>query len=286
MRRKLEEQLKGIEIPFADVQSWFDRYTAATIERNPAGREGLILKREHTFRVLEETELLVWQLHAAGQHKIVERRGIGEQRLDIARTIAILHDAGRFLQFERYGSFADFETCNHAAMSVRIAHRELRTMFRDVKDVFQRLILRPIAFHNRLVVPKGEDSDVIFYTNIIRDADKIDILRVMNDISSSESQELRNTVLLGLGQDGDISDAVFTRVMDGKPVDYSIMKNHSDFRALLLGWAFDIHFDEALQRILDIGLFQMILGSIPHTEKRDRLEQRVFGYIGGRLGEI
>ena len=253
-----------------NVLKWFEDYTQNAIESFPDAEHGLVLKKEHSLRVLEETNLLAAKLDLVGD------------KLCIAQINAILHDVGRFEQFRKYKTFADFRSFDHAALSVRTIHKS--RLFADYglyACLFKSWVLRPIAFHNRLILPENESDDVVYFTRLLRDADKIDILRIIT--SMLKDDEIKGAVLLDLPEDEGISEDVFETVMAGKPVRYSSMKNLNDFRAVQLGWVFDIYFSESLRRIVDLGFVKTLFEVLPKGEKHSLLEYRISTYIKERL---
>ena len=252
------------------VSKWFEDYTQKAIKSFPDAEHGLVLKKEHSLRVLEETNLLAAKLGLLGD------------KLYIAQINAILHDVGRFEQFRKYKNFADFRSFDHAALSVRTIHKS--RLFADYglyACLFKSWALRPIAFHNRLILPENESDDVIYFTRLLRDADKIDILRITTSLLKDD--KIKGAVLLDLPENDGISDDVFETVMAGKPVRYSSMKNLNDFRAVQLGWVFDICFRESLRRIVDLGFVKTLFEVLPKDQKHSLLENRISTYIKERL---
>ena len=56
----------------------------------------------------------------------------------------------------------------------------------DLLDKRSRdMIFKSILNHNRLRIPEGETESVAFFSKLLRDADKIDIYRVVTDYYGS-----------------------------------------------------------------------------------------------------
>jgi len=54
----------------------------------------------------------------------LENRSFQRRALAFAEVIAWLHDIGRFEQFDRYRTFADAESENHAQIALRVIEKK------------------------------------------------------------------------------------------------------------------------------------------------------------------
>lgn len=140
------------------------------------------LKIDHTYRVAELSDRICDSL----------RDGISEVvnlKKDIAWLIAMLHDIGRFEQVRRYGTFSDAESVDHAELSADILFKEgLIKEFPGEECMGEEcaggiaeyfgIIEKSIRSHNKYRIPEDYDDMILPYARIIRDADKIDILKV------------------------------------------------------------------------------------------------------------
>ncbi len=255
-----------------DVRVWFDDFVGDIIDANAQGAKPLGMKLDHTLRVLEETELLCPTIE-------------GTESIGIFGMInALVHDIGRFEQYVKYGTFADHKSCNHAELSVDIITRDLLPRYDpDIKDHLLHLTITPVALHNRVTIPDEMKADSLLLTRLLRDADKIDILRTVLSVIEGKADVPAEDIFLGLSGGNEISDRIYDSVMEGQPVKYSDMRYRNDFIVLQLGWAFDIHFNAALKRICDTGLLEGLSNHLPQGGKRKRLENRIFKYIEERL---
>ena len=128
------------------------------------------LKIDHTYRVAEFCERI--------------SKSLTDNTADIELTwlLGLLHDIGRFEQLKRYDTFVDKDSIDHAELGADILFSDgLINDFIDEDPVLFRLIETAIRLHNKLVVPDGLDERTLFFTNILRDADKCDIFRVITE---------------------------------------------------------------------------------------------------------
>ena len=70
------------------------------------------LKIDHTYRVAEFCE------------QIAKSIGLCEADVDLAWTIGMLHDIGRFEQVKRYNTFIDSESVDHAQFGADLLFKE------------------------------------------------------------------------------------------------------------------------------------------------------------------
>lgn len=144
----------------------------------------IALKIAHTYRVADISE------------DIARSLSLKNEDIYIAWLIGMLHDIGRFEQIRRYGSFIDSETTDHAQLGADILFGEGRLIeaFSEDREM-DDLLETAIREHNRFMVTEGLDSRTRMFCDILRDADKVDILRVnyetpMEEIYNTTREEL------------------------------------------------------------------------------------------------
>lgn len=144
------------------------------------------LKIDHTYRV------------AALCDRIAASLDLPPEDRDLAWLCGLLHDVGRFEQLRRYGTFNDGASIDHAAMSAQVLFEEGRV--RDyLDDTAQDGLLRTaVAWHSAYRLPGDLDRRTRMFCQILRDADKVDILRVnvevpMEEIYNVSTEALRRS---------------------------------------------------------------------------------------------
>lgn len=144
------------------------------------------LKIDHTYRV------------AALCDRIAGSLGLPRSEIDLAWLCGLLHDVGRFEQLRQYGTFNDAESIDHAAMSARVLFDEGH--IRDYLDETDEdeLLRTAVVWHSAYRLPDGLDDRTLQFCQILRDADKVDILRVnvevpMEEIYNVSTEALRQS---------------------------------------------------------------------------------------------
>lgn len=141
------------------------------------------LKIDHTYRV------------AALCDRIAASLALPPDDRDLAWLCGLLHDVGRFEQLRQYGTFNDAESIDHAAMSAQVLFAEGR--IRDYLDdpAWDELLRTAVAWHSAYRLPEDLDGRTRMFCQILRDADKVDILRVNVEVPMEEIYNVSTAAL-------------------------------------------------------------------------------------------
>lgn len=151
----------------------FKSYTDAYDATNPR----IALKIEHTYHVAEACDA------------VAREQGWSSEDIDLAWLCGLLHDMGRFEQLRRWDTFKDAESMSHAALGIEVLFGEnpadapAVTSIRDFIDdpAEDELIRASIAYHSDFRLPSQLDERTRSFCDIVRDGDKIDIMRTIAD---------------------------------------------------------------------------------------------------------
>ncbi|MBE5876459.1 MAG: HD domain-containing protein [Lachnospiraceae bacterium] len=146
--------------------------------------EKIRLKVEHTYRVCELCE------------RIARESGFSDAEVEIAWLTGLLHDVGRFEQVRIYGTFIDAESIDHAQFGADILFKEgrIRDYIEDTSE--DDLLEKAIRAHSAYRIPEDYSQREQRFAHLLRDADKIDILKVniifpLEEIYNVTTKELR-----------------------------------------------------------------------------------------------
>lgn len=161
-----------MKIDRARARGEFKRYTDAYDAANPR----IALKIDHTYRVAEACE------------RIARGEGWSDDDIDLAWLCGLLHDIGRFEQLRRWDTFKDADSTSHAALGVEVLFGEhpvdapAVTGIRRFADTGEDGLIRSsIAYHSDFRLPEGLDGRTRRFCEIVRDGDKLDIMRNIAD---------------------------------------------------------------------------------------------------------
>ena len=199
---------------------------------------------------------------------------------------ALYHDVARFAQYLRYGTFRDRDSRNHGLWGAAILKREGRLARED--ETVRRLVLTAVALHNRYVLPAALPDDMACVARTVRDADKLDILRVMDEHLSGP-RPYCPTVVLGLPDAADrVSGKVLEDALNGRVAAYADLLSVNDFRVLLGTWLGDMHFASSRRLFAEsphaVRLLEGLPQEGPYAVARACLLQRLDRVRRGSVG--
>ena len=241
--------------------AWFAAYAAKKTAQEKGDASPMDLKLQHTMNVLENAR------------RIVEGEKFDPATARLCLLAALYHDVGRFKQYLRYHTFRDRESCNHGQMGVRIL--KAQGCLNGECPETRRLVMAAVGMHNRFALPAHTPPLVARITNVVRDADKLDILRIMDEHLSGPPP-YNPTVVLQQPDDPTIaSEAVLAAVFEHRVAAYAALRCVNDFRLLLGTWFFDLHFATCRSQFLQDGharnLLRRMPSTVPQAAARDHL---------------
>ncbi len=249
----------------SELKNWSEKYVKTFRSANPEDQKNIELKEDHTRRVCKEIL------------DIGKTLCLNEEDIYLAEVIALFHDIGRYEQYAHYRTFSDFKSEDHAMLGVKVLYET--GILNSIDQSTRELILRTIGYHNRAEIPQDETQRCIFFTKLLRDADKLDIWRVVTDYYS-QSNELRNEIIeLGLPDTPEISDEVCAQLMEKRIVKMSSLKTLNDFKLLQMGWVYDVNFSRTFQLIRERGYLEMIRDALPQSEKVLNIYSGIESYL-------
>jgi hypothetical protein len=246
-------------------KDWFHEYLGTFNTSQKDVKENILLKKMHTKRVCEEILTIGSTL------------GLGEEALIFSELTALFHDIGRFEQYARYKTFADYKSENHAELSVKILKKS--NVLNGLSPSLTDLIYRIVSYHNRSCLPDWETDQCLFYSKLLRDADKLDIWKVLTDYYLRRDGISNRAIELELPDTPGISDKVYDAVINKEIVDSHHIRNLNDFKVLQIGWIFDINFKPALDAVISRHYIELICSVLPASERVDNIKTVVRHYI-------
>ena len=251
---------------FYSIQSWFEQYIEQFYSNDPAFQRNIELKRNHSRKVWRNAADLGKSIH------------LDENDQLIIETASLLHDVGRFEQFRQYGTFSDKKSVNHGWLGVEVLKK--KDILRDLNEGEREDIYTAILNHNKKEVPEDEDQRKLTFIKLLRDADKLDIWRLVTDYYCGNG-ETNNTLQLDLPDEPDISQANIDDLLNGRMADLRNLRTLNDFKLLQISWVYDLNFDRSFQILKEKGYLVTIFDSLSQTEDVQKVRAMVEGYLEG-----
>lgn len=231
-------------------------FTDEYLLRAGDGRAHILLKRNHSLRV-----------HALVR-RIVAAEGLPYPEVYVAA--ALLHDIGRFPQFARYGTYRDDRSVDHGDEGWRV----LRTssFLDDFAPGDSVAITEAVRLHNKRELPADLDPYARRVCDMVRDADKLDIIPVV--LNSMQPQGPRDSIVtLDLE---DTQDAWSPEVVDvalaGESPAYTQLRYLNDFKILLATWGPGLTFARSREIFVRRGYLDRLDALLPAATPLMRLK--------------
>ena len=191
----------------------------------------IALKAFHTMKVAQFCE------------EIAASLGLSENDILVAWLCGLLHDIGRFEQIRRFDTFVDAISFNHGHLSAEIlwgtdaieekercpVGNPSSPIIRDFipSDEYDAIIRAAIWEHNAYRIADGYDERTLMFCNILRDADKVDIFRVIAESDLSDTlnipdSEFHNTLISTRVMEAFFEHHCVLRSLKETPIDYIV----------------------------------------------------------------
>jgi len=194
----------------------------------------LRLKYDHTNRVAMEAR------------NIMKGEGWDKYASAMGEACAFLHDVARYVQYQAFGTFRDSDSFDHADCAVEIIRQQ--GWLDALTEEERQQILTAVALHNKREVPAALAGFGAELVHLVRDADKLDIFRVLEDAVKTGSLARNPEIAWGLQMEGAPNPEVIEAVSNGQTVSYDAVRVFADFVLIQVGWLNGgLHFKTAVQ---------------------------------------
>ena len=213
-------------------------------------------KYRHSYRVMKLMEQLAHSLK------------LSEEDVTLACIIGLLHDIGRFEQLKEVDSYDDtkFEHADFGTQYLKTSHFLEQC---HVPDAWHSIIFTAIQLHNKYQIPEHLDEKTLLFTKLIRDADKIDILRLALEKNHESTGEIRKQVI----------DEFYQKKQIHILPDFS----KKEFVLVRLGFFYDLNFRKSFELVKEDDFLNKYYERLNRPEElkcyfdfsRDYLEQQL-----------
>ena len=226
---------------------------------------GIKTKEEHTAYVTKNARDLALHLK------------LSEHDVDLAELIGLLHDIGRFRQWQVYHTFVDKNSEDHASLGLKVI-LEL-PFFKKLSADEQEIILFAIGNHNKKEIVKTKSAKKLLYAKIIRDADKLDIYRVLEPYLDAKVEFGLKLRFNPVPNDDRFAPGFLEKFIRGEQVDYRLIETQNDRKLVRLMWAYDVNFSWTMQKINERGHLEKIISCLPKLPEVEQGVVRLRKYV-------
>ena len=196
---------------------------------------------------------------------------LSEEDILLATVIGLLHDIGRFKQLEMFSNYNDINI-DHADLGVETLFENNFIEKFKIDRKYYEIIKFAIKNHNKLDIEKTDDDKKLLHAKIIRDADKIDILKAYSIYKDYNLKE----------EDNYISEKVNQLFYNKELIKKEFLKNKNDFIVLNLSYVYDINFEFSLKMIKEEKILYKLYNEIKNKKIFQPYFETIIKYLKER----
>lgn len=255
------------------MHDWMSSYMKSFYSDDAEVQRGILLKEKHTGYVtancVELSKFLKLTPHDA----------------ELAEIIGLFHDVGRFRQYSLYKTFNDADSEDHADLALKVI--EELEFFKELSATDYEVVKFAIQNHNKKIVAPTDDERKNFFAKIIRDADKLDIYRVLEPfLAQKDADKLPNFIKSTSRLVADISPDFVENFVTGNQADYRKIRTNGDRKIVRLMWIYDINFKWTMQKIVERGYIDKIVSNLPMDEQIAEGVRLLWSHVEKKLAEV
>ena len=219
-----------------------EQFAAYTRNYDPTDSK-IALKIAHTYRVADNCE------------KIARSINLSDDEVEFAWLSGMLHDVGRFEQVRIYNTFIDSESVDHAEFGADLLFGKENLIAGYTTDSsIYKMMETVIRQHNKYRIDKSIDGKTLVFCNILRDADKVDILRVNVETPMEEIYNVSEEVLYNSG----VSEEVMKQVREHHAVNRDVMTSPAEHLIGHIALSFELVYPKSWELAKEQGyLYKM-----------------------------
>ncbi|MBT4482273.1 MAG: HD domain-containing protein [Candidatus Latescibacteria bacterium] len=247
------------------IKKWFHAYVEDITPDNDKLIHLIRLKYDHSLHVAENSRLI-----AEGMKWL-------KSDINVAEALGLLHDVGRFSQVVEYRTFYDPDSINHGERGFKVVGES--GILSALPQNEQMKILDGIKFHNLITIPQYVNSARLRFVKLIRDADKLDIYRIIYDTVKTKIFEEHPEIFLNIDFDGPINPAALAQILNKETVSYRNVKSFKDFCLNQLSWMYDINYSLTFRLISEREIFKKVTAILPEDNGVQKAVRSVHAYM-------
>lgn len=232
--------------------TWFNNYYNSFKELTESQRLNFGIKKEHSLRVADIALFISDKLEWTDEER------------QIAFLVGLLHDIGRFRQIVEFDTFHDDKSVDHAENAVKILKEE--NLFEALNVGNKELVFAAILNHNKFKIQEGLTGQELLHAKLVRDADKMDIFRVLTEYYIKRTGTVNHTLTLELPKGTTVSPAVAKEVLAGKMVSKRNLASEMDVKIMQLSWVYDLNFRPTFEYLVKNRYLENVYNSLPKND--------------------
>jgi len=249
--------------------NWFNNYCNLFTKLTESQQLNFAIKRDHSLRVADIALLLADKLEWTDEEK------------QIAFLIGLLHDIGRFSQVVEFDTFSDDKSIDHAENAVKILKEG--NLFEVLNFENKELVFAAILNHNKFKISDGLTGQELIHAKLIRDADKMDIFKVLTEYYLKRNGKLNHTLTWELPKGTVVSPSVAKEVLAGKMVSKKNVASEIDVKIMQLSWVYDLNFRTTFEYLAKHRYLESVYNSLPKNDLVIEIYRKIKVYSENKI---
>ncbi len=221
---------------------------------NNFDKSNIIIKSKynHTFRVVSYAESIAKSLN------------LNPEDITLSKICALFHDIGRFNEVKKFNNLEDSNSFDHGDEGYNVLKK---------LNYNNDIVLLSTKYHNKYMVPNNINERTKMFCNIVRDADKLDILTYQ--YSNIEPNETISKDVLGF-------------IKNKELVDNKKITNSTEAMLRGISFIFDINYNETFKILEKDKIIERKLSILldnNSSEELKNIKDDINNYIEKRLLE-
>lgn len=253
-----------------EMHVWMTAYMKSFYTADEEVMQGIRIKEVHTGYVTGHMVALAKEL------------GLDAHDQALAEIMGLFHDVGRFRQYMLYKTFNDAQSEDHAALALTVLS-ELPFM-KKLAPEDEALVRFAIGNHNKKAIEPPPDKRRLLFAKMLRDADKLDIYRVLAPFLDESHADEAPKFMAGL-KSQQVTESFTKALVEGHQADYHAIRTHGDRKVVRLLWVYDINFAWTMRKIVERGYIDRVIHALPHGRELTIGFEKLKTYVAKKCAE-
>ncbi|MBP3765557.1 MAG: HD domain-containing protein [Bacilli bacterium] len=235
-----------------DVMRIFNEYAKTYDLKDKA----IMNKFHHSYRVMEYSI------------EIAKSLKLNDEDIRVTAIAGLFHDIARFKQWTKYKTFIDSKSFDHGDIGYKILKEELIDKI-DLDEEEKNVVLNAVRFHNKYRIDDNLSHIEETITNIVRDADKLDIMTEQGFIT----------------KEYEIKDSLVNNLLEHRLINNNLVETDMDELFRIIAFIFDLNYKYSYDYLLKKQIIENKINLLEIYGNKDLkfLEEDLIKYMKERL---
>lgn len=258
-----------IQESYNKIKTWYDGYVSEFSSEDPEIQFNIDLIKKHVSCVLKNVQELSASID------------LDQSDLFLLQTGSILHDIGRFDQLLKTGACADNDELDHIQISLDVINKY--GVLDGLDETDKQLVVDCVSLHDVSVLPKIKDEQSLRLINLFRDADKIDVLRIVSEYYTHKKLYPNKYLDMEFNDTPGFSKKIIKTILEERVVKREDVENLNDLKLSQMSLIFMINNKKSFKMISEKGYIKAIFETLSKNDHVIEMYRKVKIYMENQL---